>query len=115
MVLFAFILCITSMWGQTIKVEGSVLDSDGYPLPQAAVFIKGGTNGTVTDLDGHYTIEVPSDAILVFSFQGYKDREEMVGGRSIIDVKLSVDSQLLEESVVVGYGTQKSNKGWRAK
>lgn len=107
-VLFAFILCITSMWGQTIKVEGSVLDSDGYPLPQAAVFIKGGTNGTITDLDGHYTIEVPSDAILVFSFQGYKDREEMVGGRSIIDVKLSVDSQLLEESVVVGYGTQKS-------
>ena len=97
-----------ALWAQNIKVEGTVYDSDGFPLPQAAVYVKGGTIGVVTNNDGHYSINVPENAVLVYSFQGYSDKEEKVGDRSVIDVVLIIDNQLLEETVVVGYGTQKS-------
>ena len=107
-VFLAMLFAAVSAWGQSVKVEGTVLDNEGYPLPQAAVFVKGGTTGVVTDFDGNYSITVPSDAVLVFSFQGYTEREEAVNGRERIDVTLTVDNLLLEESVVVGYGTQKS-------
>ena len=107
-VLLALLSVSASLWAQTVKVEGTVLDNEGLPLVQAAVFEKGTSNGVITDVDGRYSIKVPSDAVLVYSFQGFTDQEEKVGGRTRIDVTLFLDNQLLEESVVVGYGTQKA-------
>ncbi len=107
-VLATLLFASVALWAQNVKVEGTVLDNEGFPLVQAAVFEKGTTNGVITDYDGHYSISVPSDAVLVYSFQGFTDQEENVDGRTMIDVILSLDNQLLEESVVVGYGTQKA-------
>ena len=55
-VFLAMLFAAVSAWGQSVKVEGTVLDNEGYPLPQAAVFVKGGTTGVVTDFDGNYSI-----------------------------------------------------------
>ena len=93
---------------EVITVKGTVLDEQGLPQISAGVFEKGTSNGTVTDLDGLYTIKVPSDAVLVFSFYGFQDLEVPVGGRTVIDVTMLPDHLLLDEVVVVGYGTQKS-------
>ena len=91
---------------QNKQVRGVVTDDEG-PLIGASVVIKGTTSGTATDLDGHYSISVPSDdAVLVFSCIGYKTVERIVGSSRDIDVRLSIDDNLLEDVVVVGYGTQ---------
>lgn len=106
--LITFCLMSVAALAQNITVEGTVLDDAGYPLIGAGVFEKGTSNGVVSDLDGHYSISVPSDAVIVFSFQGFSDIEEPVGGRTTINVTMALDTQFLEEVVVVGYGTQKS-------
>ena len=105
-----FLLCLMSsaLFAQNIQVQGTVLDNEGYPQIGAGVFQKGTSNGTVTDLDGRYSLSVPADAALVYSFQGFSDVEEAVNGRETIDVTMNLDSQFLEEVVVVGYGVQKS-------
>lgn len=105
-----FLLCLMSsaLFAQNIQVQGTVLDNEGYPQIGAGVFQKGTSNGTVTDLDGRYSLSVPADAVLVYSFQGFSDVEEAVNGRETIDVTMNLDSQFLEEVVVVGYGVQKS-------
>ena len=95
-------------YAQTITVTGTVLDDQGWPQISAGVFEKGTNNGTVTDLDGAYSIKVSADAILVFSYYGFQDMEVPVNGRTTIDVTMQPDNLLLEEVVVVGYGTQKS-------
>ena len=70
------------------------------------VLVKGTSSGTVTDYDGNYNMTVPGpEAILVFSYTGYKSQEVTVGDRSTIDIILAGDAQLLDEVVVVGYGT----------
>ena len=86
-------------------VTGNVSDATG-PLPGASVVVKGTTNGTQTDFDGNYTIEVGSDATLVISYIGYSTQEVAVDGRSTIDVTLSEDASQLDEVVVTGYVTQ---------
>ena len=98
----------SALFAQNIQVQGTVLDNEGYPQIGAGVFQKGTSNGTVTDLDGRYSLSVPADAVLVYSFQGFSDVEEAVNGRETIDVTMNLDSQFLEEVVVVGYGVQKS-------
>ncbi|EOZ95331.1 TonB-dependent receptor [Indibacter alkaliphilus LW1] len=90
-----------------INVSGVVTDEAGEPLPGATVSVEGTSLGTITDIDGQYTIEVPDDAVLVVSFIGFESRRIPVNGRSIIDVGLTPDTSSLEEVVVVGYGTQK--------
>lgn len=107
-VMLSLLLASASLLAQNIKVEGTVFDDEGYPLVQAAVVQKGTSTGVITDIDGNYSISVPKDAVLVFMFQGYMEHEEAVNGRNRINVTLEVDNLLLEESVVVGYGTQKS-------
>ena len=106
--LIALALISAAAYAQTITVTGTVLDDQGWPQMSAGVFEKGTTNGTVTDMDGNYSIKVPSDAVLVFSFYGFKDVEVPVAGRTVIDVTMEPDNLLLEEVVVVGYGTQKA-------
>ena len=92
-----------------ITVRGSVSDTRKEPVIGATVIVKGNVNqGTITDMDGRYELrDVPSGATLVFSYIGTKTQEIAVEGRSTIDVILSEDDQLLDEVVVVGYGTQK--------
>lgn len=93
---------------QRITVTGAVTSSDdGSALPGVNVVIKGTTQGTTTDADGKYSIEVPDgNATLVFSFIGYTTQEQTVSARSVIDIALVADLQELNEVVVVGYGTQ---------
>ncbi len=88
-------------------VRGTVTDETGASLPGAAVLVKGTTNGTIADLDGKFSIDVPSDAIFVVSYLGYAPKEVSVNGQSTISIQLEPDSSQLNEIVVVGYGTQK--------
>ena len=88
-----------------ITVKGIVTDDSGQPAIGAAVFEKGNSgNGVVTGLDGEYEITVPSNAVLQFSSVGYKTIESPVSGNSTVNAQLAVDSELLEDAIVVGYG-----------
>ena len=92
----------------TIKVSGKVIDELGEPLMGATIRIKDEQGGTTTDLDGNFQLEVSGKAVLVISYVGYKDREVAVRNRAILDpIQLDPDNQMLEQVVVVGYGTQK--------
>lgn len=92
----------------TIKVSGKVIDELGEPLMGATIRIKDGQGGTATDLDGNFQLEVSGKAVLVISYVGYKDREVAIRNRAILEpIQLDPDNQMLEQVVVVGYGTQK--------
>ena len=90
-----------------VTVSGKVLDDQGAPVIGAGVMVEGTTTGVATDLNGNYTITVPSNASLSIQSIGFKTVVIPVRGRSRIDVTLSSDDELLDEVVVVGYGTQK--------
>jgi len=89
------------------SVSGTVTDESGLPLPGATVLVKGTTLGTVTDLDGKFTLEVGEGDILQISYVGYLSKAVAVNGQSIFQIQLEPDATQLEELVVVGYGTQK--------
>ncbi len=95
-----------------IKVTGRVVSSDDdSDLPGVNVIVKGTANGTITDIDGNYSIEVPDrEAILVFSSVGYIQEEVLVGDNSVIDMRMTEDITALDEIVVVGYGTQQKRE-----
>jgi len=93
-------------YGQNITVTGSVKDSStGEGIPFASLQVKGTMIGTSSDLDGNYIIEVPADGVLIFSSVGYVNFEAPVQGKSVIDVMLDPDTQMLEETIVVAFGT----------
>ena len=103
----ALLLIGTVAFAQT-QVSGSVKESSGEAVSGAAVQLKGSTTVyAMTDASGSYTISVPADGTLVFSCLGYKPVEIPVGGKKVVDVILESDSQLLEETIVVAYGTVK--------
>ncbi len=90
------------------RVTGKVVDANGEPVIGASVMVKGTSNGVVTDLDGNYSISnVPAGASLNISYVGYRTRTVAVDGKSLLNVTMEEDRQLLDEVVVVGYGTQK--------
>ncbi|HEA23300.1 hypothetical protein LCGC14_1455530 [marine sediment metagenome] len=91
-------------------VTGTITDVEGIPLPGATVVVKGSTTGTTADFDGNYSIAAGSDATLVFSYIGYKRTEVRIDGKSTVNVAMEEDSALLDEVVVVGYGTQKKGE-----
>lgn len=94
----------------TIKVRGQVVDEQGLPLLGATIRIKDGQIGTTTDLDGNFQLEVPGNAVLLISYVGYKDREVAVRNRAVIEtIQMQTDDLMLEQVVVVGYGTQKKS------
>lgn len=104
------LLCLMSsavvLAQQAMKVTGKVIDSTNEGVPGVNVQVKGGTLGTITDVDGNYKIDVPgSKSVLVFSFIGYETQEITVGNKTVINVTLKDDTQLLDEVVVVAYGT----------
>ncbi len=92
---------------QLRQISGIVSDDRGEPIIGANVIVKGTTNGSITDMDGKYTLNVQSDAILQISYIGYVTQEVPVGMKTNVNIKLLEDTQNIEEIVVVGYGTQK--------
>jgi iron complex outermembrane receptor protein len=88
-------------------ITGTITDETGAPLPGATVLVKGTTNGTVTDLQGKFSLDVATGAVLQFSYLGYNMQEVTINGQSEIAIQLEPDATQLEELVVVGYGTQK--------
>ena len=95
-----------SLMAQTKQISGTVVDEVG-PVAGASVSEKGTQNGAVTDLDGKWTLSVPQGATIVISSIGYKDVELLVGSQNVYNATLQEDRQLLDEVVVVGYGTIK--------
>jgi len=99
-------LLTVSAFAQNITVKGIVTDSsNGEAVPFASIQLKGTMVGTSSDADGNYSISVPSDGSLVFSSVGYTTIEVAVGARATIDIALDPDSEFLDETIVVAYGT----------
>jgi len=93
---------------QEIVVKGKVTEEDGNTLPGVNIFVKGTNQGTITDADGNYNIQVDDpNATLVFSFIGYRIQEVDIAGRAVINITLAVEAFGLDEVVTIGYGTQK--------
>ena len=93
---------------QTIKVSGQVVDQSGEALIGATVKVKGAQSGAITDMNGNFQLDAPANATLVVSYVGYKDREIAVRGRALLNqIQLESDAMMLDQVVVVGYGTQK--------
>lgn len=92
---------------QSKQVRGVITTEDGEPLPGVTVVIKGTNKGTVSDVDGKYTLEkISDDAVLVFSFVGMKSQEILLGNQSVINLTMEMDALGIEEVVAIGYGTQ---------
>lgn len=94
---------------QQISVSGTVTDASGEPIIGATVMAEGTANGTSTDLDGNYSITADALGMLKFSYVGYTTQSIPVEGRSVINVTMTESAELLDELVVVGYGTMKKS------
>lgn len=102
MLIFSLPVC---MQAQQRSISGTVFDVGGFSLPGASVVVKTTTTGVSTDIDGNFTISASNGDILVFSFLGYINQEIEINDQSTLKVVLNPDSKLLEETVIVGYGT----------
>ena len=94
---------------QTGTVKGQVVDANGEPIIGASVLVKGTTNGTITDFDGNFTLNNASKGILVVSYIGYKTQEVPVNEKNLMKIILKEDTEVLDEIVVIGYGTVKKD------
>jgi TonB-linked SusC/RagA family outer membrane protein len=106
--LFFLLLIVVNALAQERTINGKVSSTDdGAPLPGVTVRIKGSNTGTVTGLDGKYSLSVPAGkSVLVFSFVGYVEQEVSIGNKQVVTVSLQSDKRALDEVVVVGYGTR---------
>ena len=109
LLIFCFLSVLFSVYGQAqdVSIKGKVIDENGLPIPGASILIKGTSKATSSDMDGNYQLKADSNGTLVFSFVGYAKVQEAIKGRASINVKMSTESQSLQEVVVIGYGTQK--------
>jgi hypothetical protein len=90
-----------------VTITGKVIDEDNQSLPGVNVLFKGSSSGTITDMEGKYSLSVPdANGTLVFSYIGYTTQEVPINGRTTINVTLAADIKALSEVVVVGYGSQ---------
>lgn len=108
LILFPFLFFFSmALFAQKSTISGVIKDDQGFTVPGATILEKGTTNGTTSDMDGNYSLEVNQGegAILVFSFIGFETQEILVAGRKQINVTMSASTQALDEVVVVGYGT----------
>ena len=111
------LLCVlavlsTGLFAQNNTVKGTVTDAgSGEGVAYAGVLVKGGNTitGTTSDENGQYQITVPSNATLIFSAIGFTEKEVAVDGRAVIDVQLAEDAEMLDETIVVAYGTAKKS------
>ncbi|WP_282037940.1 SusC/RagA family TonB-linked outer membrane protein [Saccharicrinis aurantiacus] len=109
--MFLLLMCLnfSLVMAQTQSVSGTITDASGEALPGVNVVIKGTTVGTVTNIDGKYSIQAMSSDVLVFSFIGFNEQEVPVGDQTTISPTLTADTQDVDEVVVVGYGVQKKS------
>lgn len=107
LLLFFLFFVNLGMYAQNVNITGTVSDNTGQSLPGVNIIIEGTTTGTITDIDGNYSIEAPADAVLEFNFIGFESQKIPVDGRNEIDVVLEPTDISLSEVVVVGYGTQR--------
>lgn len=105
--LFGCLLVTASAFSQELTISGTVLDSAGEPVIGANVVQQGTTNGAVTDLNGKFSLNVPKGSILLVSYIGYTDQNVTVSGNQPIIITLKDNTELLDEVVVIGYGTMK--------
>ncbi len=106
--LFAFLIPFGA-FAQSFQLKGTVVDASGEPVIGASVLEKGTTNGIITDLDGRFMLTINPQSSLIVSYVGYKPQTLAVNGRHEIKVVLQEDAQMLEETVVIGYGTMKKS------
>lgn len=106
-----FLLCLIPLWAfsQNITVKGIVKDGTGEAIIGASVVEKGTTNGIITDFDGNFQLSVPSNATLSISFVGFKSQDIPVNGQTSFNIVLKEDTEVLEEVVVIGYGTARKS------
>ena len=110
MILAASILAGADLLAQNKPISGTVTDASGVPVIGAAVFVVGNTStGVMTDMDGKYSLSVPQNAAIAVSCIGYATQTIQIGAETVYNVMLQEDSQLLEETVVIGYGVQKKS------
>lgn len=103
-----FILLGSGAFAQELTVKGTVVDEgDGLGIPGVTVLVKGTTNGTISDLDGNYSISANATDTLQYSYIGYQTTFMPINGRTVIDITLKVEQTELDEIVVIGYGIQK--------
>lgn len=107
--LFVCLMSLNSALAQTIQLTGTVTDTKGEALIGASVLEKGTTNGCITDIDGNFTLNVSANATMIVSYVGYVAQEIALNGQKNIKVALKDDSEMLDEVVVVGYGTMKKS------
>ena len=107
MALAYLLLTSVSAFAQTKTVTGTITDANNEPLIGVSVVVQGTSTGTVTNMDGEYSISVTPEDVLVFSYVGMATQSIKVGTQSVINVTLKEDSQLLAETVVIGYGSAK--------
>jgi TonB-dependent starch-binding outer membrane protein SusC len=109
LLLLSFIF-MSAIYAQEKTVNGNIADKAGIPLPGVNVIIKGTTNGTVTDLNGNYSIKVPdNNTVLLITYVGYIKQEIKVGEQSTIKIVLEEEVKELNEVVVIGYGVQRKS------
>lgn len=104
----AFFLSVV-VWAQNAAIKGKVTDQSGIGIPGATIKVKSQSISTISDFDGSFTIKAPTDGILIVSFLGYKTVEKPIDGLEVVTVTMALDSQSLNEVVVVGYGSQKKS------
>ena len=99
------VLSVSAQTGTTINVRGSITDIAGEPIIGANILIQGTSSGTVTDYDGNYLLQAPADGVLEVSYIGYNPQSVSINNRTTINIILEEDRELLDELVVIGYGT----------
>ena len=102
--LLIFLMCSISAFAQK-SITGKVVDANGEPLISVNVVVKGTTVGTVTNSEGKYTIQAPPGSTLVFSYIGFSEQEVKVANQKSINMTLREDNKVLDEVVVIGYGS----------
>lgn len=105
--LLALLISVVTFAQGGATIKGVVLDESDVPLIGATVQVKGGQNGSITDLDGNFSIKAKKNATLIISYIGYQSQEVKLQGKTKVTVKMVPDSKMLDEVVVVGYGTMK--------
>ena len=105
-----FLFVSASAFAQSVKISGTIVDEAGLPVIGVAVLQQGTTNGAATDFDGKYSLSVPKEATIVVSCIGYQNQTFVIGDRITYDLILKEDTQLLEETLVIGYGVQNYRK-----
>ena len=109
--LIAFMLASAFCFAQNVEISGQVNEAaTGLPIPGVSIIVKNSTGGTTTDIDGNFSISVPTGSTLVFSYIGFEPQEVVAIANQTITITLKESTETLDEVVVIGYGSQKKKE-----